>query len=185
MSANIVRLSKYLSLVLRHQPGKIGLRLDGQGWAEVDALLAGCNQAGVAIDLPTLQAVVAQNDKQRFSFSPDGTRIRANQGHSIKVDLGLAPRQPPERLYHGTAARFLEAIRLQGLLPGRRQHVHLSLDEATALKVGGRHGLAVVLTVLAGQMWSDGLPFYLSENGVWLAERAPVQYLVFPPMPGQ
>lgn len=180
MNPHWVRISKFLSLVLRHQPEKIGLTLDPQGWVEVDELLAKAQQAGVPVNLDVLQAVVETNDKKRFAFSEDGRRIRAQQGHSVEVELGLAPAVPPEELFHGTADRFLEPIRAQGLVAGKRQHVHLSPDEETAVKVGQRHGRPVVLRVLAGRMHQDSFPFYLSGNGVWLTEVVPARYLIFP-----
>jgi putative RNA 2'-phosphotransferase len=180
MQKKIIRLSKFLSLVLRHRPQATGLSLDQAGWVRVDELLAGARRAGVPLDEATLRQVVEQNDKQRFAFSADGLKIRASQGHSIPIDLGLEPLAPPEFLYHGTAARFLGHIRRQGLVPGKRNHVHLSPDEHTATKVGQRHGNPVVLTVQAGRMHRDGRRFYLADNGVWLADHVPVEYLVFP-----
>jgi len=180
MDPDLVRLSKFMSLVLRHKPQEIGLELDANGWADVDELIARANVRGVRLNRQILQTVVETNDKQRFALSDDGTRIRASQGHSIEVDLALAPRQPPEILFHGTTSRFLESIRRQGLLRGKRQHVHLSPDEATATKVGQRHGKPVILRILAEQMHQAGRQFYLSANGVWLTEHVPCQYLVFP-----
>jgi putative RNA 2'-phosphotransferase len=177
MDRQLVKVSRFLSLVLRHQPGKIGLTLDTQGWADVDELLAQANQHGVALTRPLLQEVVAQNDKQRFAFNADTTRIRANQGHSIKIDLGLEPVIPPEQLYHGTAARFLASIQQKGLLRGKRDYVHLSPDESTARKVGARHGEPIVLVVKAGQMHAAGFTFYCTANGVWLTQHVPPAYL--------
>src|SRR6185436_5896514 len=136
MTLPLVRVSKFLSLVLRHDPGRIGLQLDAAGWAEVDELIAAAARGGVEFDRETLARVVAGNDKQRFALTPDGRRIRANQGHSVRVDLGLEPRTPPEVLYHGTAARFVDSIRESGLHAARRTHVHLSADVETARKVG-------------------------------------------------
>jgi len=175
----LVRLSKFLSLVLRHDPGRIGLTLDPAGWAEVDELIAAAARSGVEIDRETLARVVAENDKQRFALSPDGNRIRANQGHSVEVDLGLEPRTPPELLYHGTASRFVDSIRGSGLHAAGRMHVHLSPDEETARRVGQRHGAPVVLTIAAGRMHRDGRPFFLSANGVWLTNAVPAEYIVF------
>lgn len=177
MQKGLVKTSKFLSLVLRHDPGKIGLTLDQAGWVAVDDLLAACTTHGVKLDRALLETVVRQNDKQRFSFSEDGTRIRANQGHSVEIELGYAPATPPELLYHGTATRFLAAIRQQGLLKGARHHVHLSADVETAMRVGQRHGQPVVLTVKAAVMHQDGFAFYLSANGVWLTEHVPSGYL--------
>lgn len=181
MASDLVRISKFLSLVLRHKPETIGLYLDENGWASVDELLQLSNQHGQAFDRSLLNQVVDENDKQRFVFSPDGHLIRANQGHSIGIDLKLEPTQPPQFLYHGTADRFLPSIRKTGLNSGHRQHVHLSQDEATAIKVGQRHGKPVVLRVKATEMYELGFPFYLSANGVWLTKDVPVIHLVFPP----
>lgn len=172
-------ISKFLSYVLRHAPETIDLRLDANGWADVGALLAKAKKAGRRIDLETLRAVVVENDKQRFTLSADGRRIRAAQGHSIVVDLGLAPAEPPALLYHGTATRNLDAIFAEGLQPGRRQKVHLSIDGETAAKVGQRHGKPTVLKVDAGRMHADGLHFWRADNGVWLTEHVPARYLSF------
>jgi len=176
-----VKISKFLSLVLRHRPGAIGLVLDENGWADVDALLVGCRTAGRTITPEQLRHVVAANDKKRFEFSPDGDRIRASQGHSVEVDLDYPPAVPPEILYHGTAERNLASIRTGGLAKRRRHHVHLSLDARTAAKVGSRHGRSVVLEVRAGQMHRGGMAFYLSANGVWLTDHVPAAYLDIPP----
>lgn len=174
---DLIRHSKFLSLVLRHRPQKIGLELDNQGWADVDHLLARMAAHGRKINLSILQKVVAENDKQRFIFSEDGRRIRANQGHSIQVDLGYKPVEPPEFLYHGTAEHFLDSIRDQGLLKRRRHHVHLSQDRETAVKVGQRHGQPVVLIVQAGAMHAAGHQFFLSKNHVWLTDHVPPEFL--------
>lgn len=172
-----VKISKFLSYVLRHNPGAIGLELDAGGWAEVDELIAGATRHGRRLSRRLIEEVVVTNDKQRFSFDASGTRIRANQGHSIPVDLGLQPRQPPERLYHGTARRFLESILQSGLDPRGRQHVHLSPDRQTAIKVGQRHGKPVVLVVAAEAMAEAGYRFFLSENDIWLVIKVPPEYL--------
>lgn len=177
--ADLVKTSKFLSLVLRHQPEKIGLSLDSEGWAEVDELITKAQTAGVALDQETLDRVVMTSEKQRFRFSEDRRRIRANQGHSINVDLGLRPVKPPEMLFHGTSMRFLEAIRREGLLPGSRQHVHVSGDRATATVVGQRHGKPVVLDVYAGALHRSGVSFYRSDNGVWLVDHVPPRFLDF------
>jgi putative RNA 2'-phosphotransferase len=134
----------------------------------------------VALDRPTLERVVAENDKKRFALSADGTRIRASQGHSVRVELGLEPVEPPAVLFHGTADRNVEPIRHQGLRPGRRTHVHLSADEATAVAVGRRHGRPVVLRVHAGRMHAAGHAFYRSDNGVWLTDAVPPEHIAFP-----
>lgn len=180
MDRRRVRISKFLSLVLRHKPAIIGLSLDRGGWAGVDELIAAAERAGLSLDRALLREVVEGSEKQRFAFSDDGLRIRASQGHSIAVDLGLEPRVPPEFLYHGTATRFLRSIERRGLLPKRRNHVHLFPDEGTALGVGKRHGKPIVLIVQAGLMHTDGFEFYLAANGVWLTEKVPAEYIMFP-----
>lgn len=172
-------ISKFLSYVLRHAPESIDLSLDANGWAEVSELLAKAGKAGRRIDLDTLHSVVAENDKQRFTLSDDGARIRAAQGHSVTVDLALVPAEPPALLYHGTASRNLEVIFAQGLKPGRRRQVHLSRDPDTARKVGERHGKPAVLTVDAARMQADGFAFYRADNGVWLTDHVPAHYLGF------
>ena len=174
---NEVSKSKFLSLVLRHKPEEIGLVLDQNGWASIDELIVLANARGTHLSRPLIESIVANSDKQRFAISADGLKIRANQGHSVEIALGLSPQTPPERLYHGTATRFLDSIRGSGLHAGSRQHVHLSQDLATAEKVGSRHGKPVVLTVESGQMARDGHHFYLSDNGVWLTEAVPAKYL--------
>jgi putative RNA 2'-phosphotransferase len=178
----LVQVSKFLSLLLRHRPQTVGLVLDEQGWVDVNTLLEAIARSGRGkLDRVTLERVVAQNDKQRFAFSDDGLRIRASQGHSLReVDLALEPQDPPERLFAGTATRFLESIRQQGLLPQKRNHVHLTTDAGTALTVGRRHGEPVVLQVLAGRMHIEGHAFFLSDNGVWLTAAVPPAFLVFP-----
>lgn len=181
MDKNLVKTSKFLSLILRHRPDEIGLVLDENGWADVDELIRLANRKGSNISRGCLEAVVSENDKKRFTLSEDGRRIRANQGHSINVELGLSPSVPPQFLYHGTATRFLESIRVQGIHSGDRQHVHLSPDFATAITVGARHGKPVVLTILAGDMAQSGQLFFLSENGVWLTNQVPVEFIQFPP----
>lgn len=180
MDASLVRGSKFMSLVLRHDPQKFGLALDAHGWAQLDDLMAAANRAGVPLTHAVVEQIVAENDKQRFALSDDGRAIRARQGHSITVELGLTSRIPPSHLYHGTASRFLTSIREQGLRRGTRHHVHLSADVATAQKVGQRHGKAIVLTVQSGAMCDDGYHFYQAENGVWLIDAVPVNYLLFP-----
>jgi putative RNA 2'-phosphotransferase len=173
----LVKISKYLARHLRHDPARIGLTLDSAGWASVDDLLRACGKAGFAITRAELHEVVAKNDKQRFSFSADGTQIRANQGHSIDVDLELEPATPPDVLYHGTGAQYVSLIFRDGLKKMSRHHVHLSTDVETARKVGSRHGVPVVFTVDARQMAADGHVFYCSANGVWLVDSVPIAYL--------
>lgn len=172
-----VRKSKFLSLVLRHRPQKIGLMLDNAGWAAIEDLLQRSAAAGVHISRGELDQIVRENDKQRFTISADGRHIRANQGHSIAVNLGLVPLPPPEFLYHGTAVRFLDSILAKGLLKQKRHHVHLSADWQTAVAVGQRHGEPVVLRVKAGEMAAAGYLFYLSKNAVWLTEQVPPDFL--------
>ena len=169
-----------MSLVLRHDPARFGVELDSGGWTRVDHLLAAASRAGVPLDAATLRLVVAENDKKRFALSDDGVLIRASQGHSVAVDLALQPVEPPAVLFHGTATRFLDSIRREGLVPGSRQHVHLSADEATATTVGARHGHPPVLRVDAARMQAAGHRFFLSANGVWLTEAVPAEYLTFP-----
>ena len=175
-----VKISKFLSLVLRHEPGAAGISLDANGWVAVDALLNGCGKNRFAISIEELREVVATNSKKRFSFSDDGTMIRANQGHSVEVDLDYKPMVPPAQLFHGTATRFLESIRTHGLLKQQRHHVHLSAEIATAVNVGQRHGKPVVLTVKAAEMHAEGLTFYRSANGVWLTDAVAARFLIFP-----
>ena len=176
---NDIRLGRFLSLVLRHEPSAAGVTLDANGWADVRQLLDGMNRTGRKIDMETLERVVRENNKTRYSFNAEHTRIRANQGHSVAVDVQLRAQTPPDILYHGTASRFLDLIMREGLLPGSRQHVHLSADIETATSVGGRHGKPVVLSVNAAAMTADGHTFWLSENQVWLCEAVPRQYLQF------
>lgn len=170
------RIGKFISLILRHNPHKIGLELDESGWASVDDLLDGLKNKGRSISFDQLENIVETNDKQRYSFNTDKTRIRANQGHSLKLDLQLEPVEPPEVLYHGTASRFMQAINKQGLIKGSRHHVHLSQDKETAHTVGARHGFPVIIAIASGQMHRDGYVFYCSANEVWLTESVPVKY---------
>ena len=180
----LVRLSKWMSLRLRHDPAGIGLGVDAAGWAAVDDLIAASARHGVRFDRARLDAVVAGNNKRRFEFDETGTRIRARQGHSIEVDLGYADAVPPGRLYHGTATRFLGAIWRDGLLPMSRHDVHLSADVETAHAVGARHGTPAVLTVDAAAMAAHGHTFRVTGNGVWLTAAVPPQYLSGPKSSG-
>jgi len=173
----MVKISRYLSKHLRHTPERIGLTLMPGGWVRVDDLMAACARNQMIFSRDDLTQVVANNDKQRFAFDETGTLIRANQGHSVEVDLELPPAEPPLVLYHGTGAQFVESILEKGLLKMSRQHVHLSKDVATAIKVGSRHGRPVVLQVDSGAMHTDGNLFYLSANGVWLTDQVPPKYL--------
>jgi putative RNA 2'-phosphotransferase len=179
MDRELISTSKFLSLVLRHRPEKIGICLDEQGWVDIDDLLAAAARSGRKLTRPLLDRVVRENDKQRFAISADRRRIRANQGHSVAVDLGLEPVQPPEILFHGTVARFLDSIRVSGLERGSRQYVHLSADVETARKVGQRRGRPVILVVEARRMWQAGHSFHQAKNGVWLTVAVPAEYLRF------
>lgn len=172
------RLSKFLSLLLRHKPEAAGIHLDPHGWADVQELIDGVNQTGrYAIDMETLEEIVKTDGKQRYSFDADKKRIRANQGHSVPVDVEPKEEKPPEILYHGTAEKSLDAILTEGLKGMGRLYVHLSKDKETAKKVGKRHGRPVVLEVAAGQMYRDGKRFFLSANGIWMTGMVDVKYL--------
>jgi putative RNA 2'-phosphotransferase len=172
-----VRISKYLSKHLRHEPEKLGLTLAVGGWVAVEELLTACARDHFPITREQLDEVVATSDKQRFAFDSTGTLIRANQGHSTPVDLRLEPVVPPALLYHGTGAQIVEAIRGEGLRKMARHHVHLSIDVPTATKVGSRHGKPVVFAVDAAAMHRAGHTFYVSANGVWLTDAVPPEYL--------
>lgn len=177
MPINQIQLSKFLSFVLRHKPDEIGLALNSEGWANIDELIERANAAGTEFGRADLLDVVATSDKKRFSISADGLSIRAAQGHSVTVELGLRPHEPPPILYHGTATRFVDAILSEGLKPQGRQQVHLSLDEATALSVGQRHGKPHIFKVDAGSMHGKGFKFYRADNGVWLTDHVPPEFL--------
>lgn len=177
---NQEKISKYLSYILRHAPQSIQLAIDDQGWVEIDELIQNALRFDqILLSKAEIIAVVAASDKQRFKLNMDQTKIRANQGHSIQVDLDLVEKIPPEFLYHGTAQRFVAAIQQEGLKPMSRQHVHLSTDIETARNVGSRYGKPVILTITAQQMHQDGKKFYLSENGVWLVDAVATQYIHF------
>ena len=171
------RLSVFLSLVLRHQPEAAGITLDEHGWADVEALIQGISGTGRPMDMELLEDMVRTDEKGRYSFNEDRTLIRANQGHSIPVDVELTETTPPQVLYHGTASRFEQAILEQGLKPMSRLYVHLSGDAKTALTVGRRHGNPVVFEVDSSRMSRDGEHFYISQNGVWLTKRVKPEYL--------
>lgn len=171
------RTSRMMSLVLRHDPSSIGLTLDENGWAEINHLVDCLNQHGRRVDRALIERVVESSDKQRFKISNDGQSIRANQGHSIAIDLKLEAKSPPQWLYHGTAEKSMTAIEREGLLKQSRQHVHLSKDQKTAKMVGARHGKPVVLEVAAQLMEQHGYRFYQAENGVWLTDCVPPDYL--------
>lgn len=173
------RISKFLSLVLRHQPETIGITLSEDGWTNVDELIAAINRHGQDLDFETLEQVVESNDKKRFAFSDDGEMIRANQGHSVEVKLGYPPTPPPEILYHGTVARFLPGIREKGIQKGQRHHVHLSVSLEVANTVGKRRGQPVILSIRAREMNAAGHEFHVSANGVWLTDFVPIQFINF------
>ena len=170
-------VSKFISLILRHKPETIGITLDEHGWANVDELIDGINKAHHELDMERLERIVAEDEKQRYSFNEDKTLIRANQGHSIPVDVELEIIAPPEILYHGTGEKYTASIDEQGLIPKSRLYVHLSGDIETAKKVGSRHGKPVIYTVKSGDMHRDGIVFYRSVNGVWLTKAVPTKYL--------
>lgn len=179
MTKDEIRISKYLSKILRHAPESVGLVLEVGGWVDIQELLSACKRyGGATITYEQLKNVVSGNDKQRFALDPVTRKIRANQGHSVDVDLQLAPAIPPDVLYHGTGAGYVDAIyKSGGLQKMARHHVHLSADVETAVRVGGRHGKAVVFEVAARHMHEDGVVFYMSENGVWLVDHVPAFYL--------
>ena len=172
-----IKISKFLSLVLRHKPEKIGIQLDPNGWVDVDTLLAKVNRYGIELDRKTLVHIVETNSKKRFAFNSSFDKIRASQGHSVDIELGYINQEPPEILYHGTSEQSVCSILETGLEKRNRQHVHLSSDIETAVKVGERHGKPFVFEVLAKKMHNDKFEFFLSDNGVWLTETVPVKYL--------
>jgi len=174
MNARLKTLSKFMSLVLRHKPEEIGITLDENGWVLIEDLVRSSN--GILTE-EVVKSVVENNDKKRFAISENGNSIRANQGHSVKIDLGLNPSEPPELLYHGTASRFLKNIQSEGLKARSRHHVHLSLDIEIARSVGRRYGKPVILKIYSLKMHQNGYPFYLSDNGVWLTQSVPVKYI--------
>lgn len=176
---DLKHISKFLSLVLRHKPEEIGITMDANGWANVDELIAKCNLKNIVFDFDTLDEVVIASDKQRFAFNDDYTKIRANQGHTINVDMEFEPTKPADFLYHGTVEKFIDNIRLNGLKKMQRLHVHLSKDLETAIKVGSRRGKPIILKIDASKMHKDGYTFYLSKNDVWLCESVPAQYIEF------
>ena len=180
-----LQLSKFLSFILRHRPDSIGISLDSQGWVSVDELIAKSQVAGTHFTREDLLLVVETSDKKRFSLSDDAHKIRAAQGHSVTVDLGLTPQEPPTILYHGTATRFVASILAEGLKPKSRQQVHLSPDEATAQRVGQRHGKPTILKVDALSMHRQGFKFFLADNGVWLIDQVPPEFLIVGQTPSE
>ena len=173
---NLTKVSIYISLILRHKPETIGITLDKHGWANVKDLIKGVNKTH-KLDMAMLEEIVATDDKQRYSFNEDKTMIRANQGHSIDIDVELEEVEPPEYLFHGTATKYIKDISKQGLNPKSRLYVHLSCDTETALHVGERHGNPVIYCVNALEMYNNGHKFYKSVNGVWLTKHVPLKYL--------
>lgn len=171
------RIGKFLSLVLRHDPARIGIELDENGWTNVQELIEKCKKHRYHFSLEDLIEIVETNDKKRYSFNEKRNKIRANQGHSIGIDLALSAVEPPEYLYHGTATRFLNSIMEQGIVKNSRQHVHLSKDKETATKVGSRYDKPAILTIMSGKMYQDGILFYQSDNGVWLTDYVDVKYI--------
>lgn len=172
-----IRVSKFISLILRHKPEEIGLKLDEYGYINVLDLINGINKKGYKLTVVDFERIVKEDDKQRYSFNEDKTRIKANQGHSIKVNLKLKPMKPPEILYHGTATMFSDSIRKEGIKKQNRQYVHLSTDVETAANVGKRHGELFIFSISSKQMYEDGYKFYLSDNNVWLTDYVPAKYL--------
>ena len=175
-----IRASKFLSLILRHEPERVGLQLGDAGWADVDELLRAVNRHGLSLTLDELKHIVATSDKKRFALSEDARRIRASQGHSVEVDLQYPAQIPPEILYHRTATRFLDSIRKVGLQKMERHEVHLSAETRVTLQVGSRHGKPALLTIRAGDMHRAGFVFRCSANGVWLVDHVPPQFVEFP-----
>lgn len=174
---SMTKISKTISLVLRHKPDAVGVTLDEHGWADTKALINGLSKRYPGFDMDILEQIVREDEKQRYSFNDDKTKIRANQGHSIPVDLELDPVEPPEYLYHGSATKYFKDIWNGGLVAKSRQYVHLSSDIGTAEAVGARHGVPVVYRVSAGEMYKQGFIFRKSKNGVWLTERVPREFL--------
>lgn len=175
--------SRYLSRILRHAPSELGLELAPGGWIPIQDLLRAMRKAGRTLTRDDLQKLVDTNEKRRLTISADGLRIRAAQGHSVAVDLQLSPAQPPDTLYHGTARHSLDGIFVDGLSSARRKQVHLSTDVETAFRVGSRHGFAVVLTVDAAAMYAGGVTFFVADNGVWLTDHVPPEFLGFAVLP--
>ena len=173
------KASKFLSLILRHDPARAGIHLDEQGWTDCAVLIEACNRSGVPLNANLLEEIVTSSDKQRFALSSDKTRIRANQGHSVSVELNLENLTPPRHLCHGTVGKFIDSIRGNGLVKGQRHHVHLSADIDTAAKVGARRGKPVILIINALEMHESGHVFHRSENGVWLTDHVPARFIRF------
>lgn len=185
MDEFLIRVSKFLSFVLRHQPEAIDLELDSGGWAYIDDLVEKSAESRRPLTAELIREVVEKDEKQRYALSDDGQKVRARYGHSIPIDLGIDPVEPPEILYHGTASRHLGPIHMNGIVRGGRQYVHLSPDIETATEVGRRHGQPVVLEVMAGEMHRDGIQFYPTESGIWLTHDVPPKYIRFPRQKGR
>ncbi|MBX2842114.1 MAG: RNA 2'-phosphotransferase [Flammeovirgaceae bacterium] len=177
---DLKRISKFMSLVLRHRPELIDIQPDENGWVAIPEFIEKVKTKLPDFDVNLMEEVVEKNDKKRFAFNDDKSKIRASQGHSIKIDLDYKPATPPEFLYHGTVAKFLDNIKYEGLRKMKRHHVHLSKDEETAIKVGIRRGKPIILKILASEMLKNNATFYVSENGVWLTEKVPSAYIEFP-----
>ena len=173
---NLTKVSKFIALILRHKPETIGITLDKHGWANVQELIDGVSKK-YPIDMDILEEIVRTDEKQRYSFNKDHTRIRANQGHSVPVDVELEEVEPPAYLFHGTAEKYTGLIERDGLIPKSRLHVHLSKDVETAIEIGKRHGDPVIYLVDSGKMHKQGYKFYCSVNGVWLTDKVPVEFL--------
>lgn len=171
------KLSVFISLILRHKPEIIGIKLDDYGYADVNELIEKINNTGRNINIEILEQIVKEDNKQRYSFNEDRSKIRANQGHSINVNVELRELEPPRFLYHGTATRFLDNIKKEGIVSKSRLYVHLSNDIDTAVQVGKRHGVPVVLKINTGKMYENGYKFYLSENNIWLCKYIPFEYV--------
>lgn len=174
-----IKLSKFLSLILRHKPHSVGIELDKKGWAETKSLLKGLKRKGFILGLEDLKEVVKTDNKQRYIFSEDYSKIRANQGHSLDVDLDLVQTEPPEFLFHGTTKKNINSIKERGIVRGTRQYVHLSENRETADDVGKRYGKPHILIIKAKEMYSAGFKFYLSENQVWLCDHVEPQFIIF------
>ena len=175
---NLQSISRYISLILRHKPEVIGITIDEHGWANVEELIQGIAKNNPGFNKEILEEIVQTDNKQRYSFNDDKILIRANQGHSIPVDVELEEKEPPKILYHGTGEKYIASIDQNGLIPKSRLYVHLSKDVETAKAVGKRHGKEVVYSINSEQMYKDGYKFYLSKNGVWLTKRVPVKYVM-------
>lgn len=178
MESSLVSIGKFLSYVLRHKPESIGIQLDNNGWVDIDVLIAACNKHNHKIDKQIIEKIVQTNDKKRYAISSDGLRIRANQGHTIDVDLQLNEIEPPMFLYHGTVEKFINSIFENGIVKGERHHVHLSSNIETATIVAKRRGTPVILKIDAKKMYFDNFKFYKSENNVWLTDYVPIEYII-------